>query len=741
MSASIEKKTFGIISLIVVLIGLFYFVPSRQPVQKVVFIARNTNPFEKMHELTLERLLKPQRWTAPNERLELEVIRSGESKERLAGIYRDLRGRSDVLAVVDNSWGDEISGASEEIRKLKVPVIFLNGDRLGGTDYGDGRLFLGSGSVIPHDVIPLYRAMSGETNHPPDKKGFIFLTEEDYVLEHEFQKVFKSTGTKPNMRIEMKGGPKIGSRAAFQEVTTQLTKYFKEPKSAERKFILINGHNEWGTELIRWIDANMAKAVIIGHQSICSRGPGFTFGSYSNNNELLLFSNSSRAVPSQLFAETRALKLEDPAVFSRHDAEFFVGRCMVAVSLCEKLASYRSWDATLPAERLQKQRQRLLHALRGGTVDTKIGLVRFSDDGEQLGACQVVRYAGGSFVSHKIQINYKREPIEGVEIGIRDLVLRDVDVGTGCFHAEFQFVAKGSREVLSGSLAASLSKEAKDTGQSGTEAFPVESQFSEVKGIALPPVVLTGARTSSVSIAKEGDRDTDEGGCELRHRVSAEFYSDLRPDRFPFDRHQLKLRMGSVKSREKLRISPEGMDLMHEGLRPNLRGWEVKDAYITLGSSAEPLADGTTDVFDTYEVTVEVSRDLWSIVVLVMAPLSLLTIASLSVTFIRVAGGRGEQAAETVKVQTELSLGCVLAVVGYLISYANLTPKSNGPIYSDYLVGATLTICVLNFVFLVLTGYRFGRGLDKLRKYYGIWATTASILFLGLWFGRGLCFS
>jgi hypothetical protein len=95
---------------------------------------------------------------------------------------------------------------------------------------------------------------------------------------------------------------------------------------------------------------------------------------------------------------------------------------------------------------------------------------------------------------------------------------------------------------------------------------------------------------------------------------------------------------------------------------------------------------------------------------------------------------------ETLKTQTELSLGCTLAVITYLISYATLAPHIDTPTYADALVGFTLAFATINFIFVVAISQReHNRFFLALKPVlYRHWATWVACLGLAGWLIAGI---
>jgi len=234
-------------------------------------------------------------------------------------------------------------------------------------------------------------------------------------------------------------------------------------------------------------------------------------------------------------------------------------------------------------------------------------------------------------------------------------------------------------------------------------------------------------------------------------RLAGNFDTPMNGQFYPFDRHRLRFDLRAWIADDQLLLSREIESLSE---RPQADGWTVGESYVALNSRetspvfvSSELQSGESSQFDAISITVNVRRKLWNAFLLIVFPLALLMLASVAVLFIKFQpSGASQGASATVndfearKTQTELSLGCMLAVITYLISYATLAPRLERLIYSDLLVGFTLLIAVFNFVFLVAISDRQSSPL--LRRLcledYRIWISIISALGIIVWALVGL---
>ena len=663
--------------------------------------ARSSELFEQLHRRALEDLISEFNKTNSHIRLRLLQRDPPPSKNEtnyhryLASRYEGLAKHPKLLAVFDNCWGSDIRAIHAQLQQFPAPIVFLNADR-NGLDFGKDRFFVGNSDQVPNEISRLVSTIVG-TNRSIDPANFVFVTEKDYLLRTNFDSVFQQNHLSPAGTVELPGD-RAKSRAQFAKATAQIVAQFLRTDSWEEmqrrpKLLVLNGHAIWGEELLRWLDAKLHNLQVVTYQSAVSRAENFSFG--MNTNQLILLSASPQNIPESLFLRYRSLKERYKAPFQREEGVFFLRRCAVAMDLCTASLAKAKWEQREPGARFKSKLGYAWASFRGATLSTSHGLCRFSREGELLGQNHFLFYKDRNLSSYPRQLIYSFDDagkplvriVTNIHVGIRRIRIRDVKVDSGTFRADFDYWLRELEPKVNGM---------------GPVLRPID--FKPDGGIESGPLSLGQRLLAS------------KGMDQLRQRtirVSGMFAIPLDGAHYPFDRHRLRFELEAWAPDDGIRLSREALSE-----EPEVDGWSVRDSYVALNSretnpvSGSESLTGENSQYDTLSASFDIQRKLWNAFLLIVFPLGLLTLASVAVLFIKfneradLAKARTDTDAEARKTQTELSLGCMLAVITYLISYATLAPRLEKLIYSDVLVGLTLLVAVLNFVFVVAISAR-----------------------------------
>jgi len=712
--------------------------------------------FGKIHRITIDQLVTE--FNANNKNVRLRLLdadtpptdaEATDYSKFLSSRYAKLAKRRNLAAVFDNSWGTDIEPIAEKLRSFPAPIVFLNADR-NGLNFGEARLFVGNADQVPSEIsalLPKLLVPLGDVQ----QEDVVFVTESDYKLGDRFKEALSAIDLTRNQPIEIPG-KRATNRGELSRRKAQIISQFLRDSSWDvmqerKKLLILNSHSDLGEELIPWLDLTFRKITVIGYQSMLSRAPGFTFG--VGDNQLILLSNSTQLIPEDLYLRYRRLKKGNEEVFARDDAPFYVRRCVVAIDICTEILRNRNWDEFGPASSfLRPQLSHSCARLRGSEVHSSIGELQFSSEGEMLGQNRFLLYKNRSLSSYSFQPTYRRDSkgneeisiVPSVHCGIRNVHVRDIDIARGELHAEMDYWIRERME---------------SGGADSTVPIQAGVQAPESINILLPIDFKPEALADDI-IGKAGQRLLATKKIPpLRQRTfhtSGTFDAALNGWGYPFDRHKIKLEFKGWAADDKLRLSrTETLG----GQEPIVDGWKVGDWYIALNTRETnpiPLSDdskaGESSQYDIITLTIDVRRRLWNSLLLLVAPMGLLIFGSLAVLFIKFGVPAPDTPIEKIehedfeerKTQTELSIGSVLAIITYLISYAALVPRLQTLLYSDILVGFGLFVAMANFVFVVAVRARktnrFVTWLT-LERYRRVACWLAILGFLG-WIGGGV---
>jgi hypothetical protein len=728
--------------------------------------------FESMHRKTIESLIKEFNRKPMNRgtRFRLRLLppdrrptkaEASDYSTYLASRYAALAVRKDLVAVLDNNWGKDIYPLAKKLRSFPAPIAFLNADH-NGADYGSARLFLGSSDQVPQEIHVLLIRLFEQRDQTSSNRNFVFLTEENYRLTERFKAVFKEHTLTPTWVKVSSDTPSNRQEIASAKANI-IAAFLGQDKwktmQSNKKILVLNLHATWGQQLLPWLDDNFQNLTVIGYESALGRIPNFKFG--QNGNELILLSDSINTIPEQLLLRYNDLKRANPEEFQSVKSVLFVRRCLIAMEACGDVLEKRNWVGLEPSRRFQFQVCNGWELFRNSKFNSTLGIYQFSKSGELLRQNHVLLYNSQGLSSFYYQIDYKiatsreasggdvEEPqpnaVLNTHCGIGKLSIRDIDIMSGSLHADLDYRLR-KRKVASDKDAQTLE--------------PIDFDPGFITGVSgESPGQRRLARKSSAHFQQE------------TFRASGTFNAALNSWSYPFDRHQVKLEFRAWKSDDEMRLSCE--ESMGEA--PYVSGWEVMNSYVSLNnreSDPVPLSLGTQSEegsqYDILSVTVDLRRRLWSAVILIVVPLALLVAGSLAVLFINfgkrandlavavigtpetrvsaavsgenhrteVLSTETDEDIEALKTQTELSLGTVIAIITYLISYATLVPRLQTPLYSDVLVGFSLAIAMFNFVFLVAVRHSRFFNFWTLNRYRQ-WAVAISTLGFVSWLVGG----
>jgi uncharacterized protein YigA (DUF484 family) len=700
---------------------------------------------------------------APATPITLE-IRYSDSGRRLEQIYRDLGSRQDVLAVLDNSWGRELGATQVRLAVLELerPVVFLNADRLPG-EHVNSWLFLGASDYIPRQLTAIYehaRACLTSSNGTPatnDLSTAVLLEFDEndvpYAAGLSVRKAIEEISQGPGrsapyvVNLPCGEGWTLRDRNALTKARTRLLESIPRHADESPKLIVAHCHSHWGTEMIRWIDSVFRNTTIVTYHSALTRDRAIRLRK-GTGNRLVMLTQDASATPAWLHRLRDILRAERPEIFTQDSADLFYMR-RAAAGLELILAAVR--DHTAPPSgsasedllALRDAVDRRLRHLRSTSTQTMLGVLSFDENGVELGNIQVVAREEDRVDSYAIQLNQKDEPIPNVQLLVSDLKLIDVSIRDDSAEVEFTLTAQCDPRILPRLAEYQPPKVLNPLRVTDGDGTAPLERFHEALNRLLQFEKLDHAdyvRTRTGSFLSESR-------AELQYKLRGTFrLNALRPWWYPFDSHRISVPVHSTWSRERLRLSIDSRqnDASDASFRAGSPGWTPMHLAVTLLSSSDlssfaaERADATPDTQrGSLLIELDVRRKPWSSIVLVYLPLLLIVLSSTAVLYLRF--GEGDEA-EVISTQSELSLGCVLAAVTYLISYAGLVPRMEKPLYSELLLGGTLLLTSVNFMFVVSIARREANPFLKfwsLPRYRYTSAFVAVLLF-GAWPALGM---
>lgn len=639
-----------------------------------------------------------------------------------AARYRELTTEKNLACVFDNGWGAEISLVRKEIHNFNLPVVLLNGDR-NRLNYGNARLFVGSGDLIPSEITSMLPSLVQRLKRDDENARIqsLFVTEPEYKLTDTFRASLalikgQSFGDWPEMALASDAPDSRGVVAiAKKEILLKLMGSLNwDEMQATPKVIVLNVHGHWGEVLLPWLNKVFKNLSVIGHQSIypIHEDPLENIFTESGN-ELILLSNSDQSLPEEVVTLLRDLKKGYPDIFGKNEAAFFIHRNVVAFEACVRSIREAGADGSFEIKNKPRALSHAFAKIKGGSIQTEAGKAFFSEEGEWLNKNRFISIRNGYRTTHGFQLRHIRNEdasrskpgsgntrpdlVRNIHCGVSSIKISSVNITEGSFHASLDYWTIEPPN-LDGEANGTLRESAEIIDSS--RLIPNDFIPDQLADISIGAV---GQRLRTSSRLEDGSR-------QRAYQISGRFNHVLNGKYFPFDKHRLNIELQSP--------SPDNCNTLsqHVSSLPvvAVEGWTPGLPFIGLASrdnsyvaSLFPTSVSESSRYDAINIGVVLKRRIWDSILLIMVPLALLVGSSTGIFWIKFSQTADETSRfETLKTQTELSLGCILSLIAYLISYAQLVPRANLVVYSDYLVVLSLTIAVSNFIFLAAVKVR-----------------------------------
>lgn len=692
--------------------------------------------------------------------------------ESLSSIYQEIAKHDDIVAVVDNSWGIELKApdVAETIRRLDKPIVFLNGDRFDEKGADKPWVFLGTADHIPAQFVglvneirrkepaahiaflrqqrPVPSSLSriSDTPSPAQLKPVIANVNESGITFQPYgaaQETLRLLDL-PNIDvIDLPCGPRwqLMDRNALMTVRERLVGVFPNFETDERKIVIAFTHASWGSELVRWIDSRFRSTTIVAYQSAVSSDRPVPLRE-GTGNQLILLGQEATAAPAPLLVLHSELSKErEDLAWNQTSDVFFLRRAVVASELLlAALGDVRAEALDVGAGDVQRaiamRAAAGLRDMHGRIFRSRLGLLEFDPYGVERGNNHISLRQGASVNSYPLQLSKSATFLPNLQVRLSRMHVTDLDIRQSTMRIAFVLhITCDPAEIL------------KTSEDNASAAFVDRSSITERLDRRLGSMLRFGeAGDAEFSRALVGSKSTGDL-TEMQYTVSGQLrIPDMKPWRYPFDSHfvAVPVNISEPSSRVRVSIAQEQMQTLRTETLGDSGGWTVRGRWVEIShraeaatvnhgiSSAEPLEAQ----FSSVQYRLLLQRKPWSAIVLVYLPLALIALGSTSILFIQLGDTKNPVApAEVLKTQSELCLGCLLAVVTYLISYAGLVPRIERPLYCDALLGMTLLLVAFNFIFIVAFAHRETNPLLRFWTVtrYRVASAVAMIFIFGLW--------
>ena len=680
-----QTLSLGIVCLLIIL----FFIgcaDNIHPVRTVAYVGRFTNasdttPIEKqeknkfdvLHQYVLEQYLSELNQELPNVSLQLKTYDCQRTTRGSDSVYKLIVADTNIISVVDNTWGIHLAAAQARIQAVNLPIIAINADH-GGLDFGTGAVFTGNSDEVPEDLATyIDKALNEHTVN--------FLTEQDYALTNGYYNAFESRGITVNKEFNVTSSKSL-STDSLKKITDEIKLFYKTNPLEKHHLLVVNVHSNWGNKLLRFIDENLDGMRILGHAYIANGNELAGFGK-SSTNDIVLITNPTDALSQNVHKDLAHHVKNHPKEFDNVNAPLFIKRCIDAVAIIRNavlppaeepksgvVASNQSKDLkklklSVPSRSSVQER---FTALRSNTLAGTQDLYNFDRKGVLIPDLYFSRYSQGKLFSMPQQLNSRRELIPNLLFGMEIQDIYDLNVASNSFTTDFYYWVK------------------MDSSNRSAEKY---ISFQNMK--------------SSQSTRELVIENTDGGLIYRLYRVSGNFYVNYLLGDFPFDKQELAVNVEILSPDDRMKISFDQSALMLDPKtieKYKVTGWNKKsylvtvDNLITRSIKGDPQGKpGTLKKFKNFAFRLEVERIFLGSFLQIILPLILIGLIAISVLFIR------DLTFENVG---EVSVGIFLSIIAFSISLSNMIPSSNYLTRADTLFWLTFIVVFGSFMIVIV---------------------------------------
>ncbi|MCX6180317.1 MAG: hypothetical protein NT150_00120 [Bacteroidetes bacterium] len=619
--------------------------------------------FDKLHEVALQQYIG--QLDLPYTRLELKTFDCQKDGSISAAVYDSIAADTNIVVVIDNSWGQEIKFCTSAIKDKNIPVISINADR-NNCDFGTNAIFTGNNDNVPLDIAAFV--------HKILKVNKVnFISEEDYPLHDNYLKVFKKKGIQLNKMFTLKGKSFASQDSA--NFYNELSTFFSNNPEEEGTQLVINVHVGVGNQLIDYLDRNFSHLKILGHTYILNPSHVKKFGD-KNKNELIIISSPTDALSQQLTADIDHLKETYPQYLENPNHPMFIQRCYDAVEIIKNKFQYQNDTFALHKSDFIDY----FHSLKNSSIVTETKIYEFDSLLTIIPELYFTEYSSGKLNSYPLQLNKEREVIPNLFFGMEIVDIYNIDVNSNSFTSDFYYWIK------------------LDSNNRDAEKFII---FQNMK-----------QNESSQELVFE---KTDGSTVYKLYKVSGIFYVNCQLKEYPFDEQELFIRAEILSPSNNLKVSfdQKSFSLDKKTIdKFKITEWEKSRYYVTVDNEISMGMHGDPDInqeelneFKNIYFRLDVARNPTGPLLEIILPLLLIGLISLSLLFMRDI---------TFDALGEVSIGVFMAIVAFSISFSASTPKSNELTKADLLFWLTFVVVFVNFMIVIVINALYK--VDKVRE-------------------------
>ena len=645
---------------------------SGRPLQYVAYLgfnyqdtakARSNSYTDSVHLVALEAYLKELNAKDYGVEYQLKPYQCNFKEDTIRALYSAIAADSNIVLVIDNTWGRHIRHAAETI-KGRLPVIATNADQ-NQLDFGHNALFLD-----PNDPQPFYLIKFIKEVLKSKRIGFI--TETDYLLHKRFSSLIKEHKLPCDTLVQLLQSRYVNNnevpKAYAAALERNLLREFSKP---EPSVILLNTHAGYGNLVMRFLQKTkgLPHKTIIGLPGVTDIGDqALEQITRERGHTIIRFDNSSEALPLEVYKFKKELSKKFPAkLFNQSNTDNTLRRCFTAINIFESALISGKTNRSGLVSYFQKLKNRKIAIVNELYEFDSTCILKKEPTFSEI--------EGGKTRSCPTQINTSGTPIPNLRVGIDVIDINEIDVKKNTFDCNLLYW------VIA------------------------DSQYINKEGY-IDFDNISSEEANRYRIAEEHD-----GRYVVRiYRISGKFLGQFETFDFPFDHHEVKIPITALSSSDKIKISFDYSRLQIKDKKKDFHfnDWKTDEYFVTLDNqltnalgSLDKISFDTLDrakyleKYKSLNVRLNVSRRPWGSIILIIVPFLMFSVLPIFVLIFH---------RSNFEDVGELIITSFLATVAYSINLVQLSPTTDSMNRAYLFLLLTLGINFFCFLYVTYNG-------------------------------------
>ncbi|MFY0601466.1 MAG: hypothetical protein JXR03_17460 [Cyclobacteriaceae bacterium] len=572
------------------LLDIFLFNPQQSKVYKIAYVGRysslkdspmqieRSRRFNYIHEYSIGKYINEFNKKSTI-RLKLETFNNGKNPDSTLSVYKRIHADSSIVMVIDNSWGADLRGAQEFIKKNGIPIIAINGD-MNDLDYGSA-LFTGNGDNQVEEIVNF--AKKGIRTDTVN-----FISETDYGLHDKYLKFFHKHGIYIKNEVLT---PPLHSETDTVDVEMILA------ATSKNYITILNVHSQIGNQIINAINDSLDSITVLGHASVISNG---SIQNFNESNRLIVLSQSENALPKSIALDIIEFRNHNKKADHTFNSALFFKRCKDSWSILEEYLSLHE----IPSRSTVSQ---FFSSLRMNSVNLKYDILSFDKFGSLIRESSFIEYGRSGENAFSLQLNSEKDLIPNLNFGIEIIDIQSIDLNSNSFGADFYYWLTS------------------------------DSSFTDVENY----ITFQNIKPSESEVELINEKVFDNLSYRL-YKVSGTFLEKYDEKNYPFDDQEISIDIQILNTAERLRVSFDRESFNQKVDELSLKGWSQDSFYVTVDNTVTSRLKGNLELtaqelnkFKNISFRFKVTRSKLPGLLQVILPLFFIGILAVALLFLK----------------------------------------------------------------------------------------------------------